>query len=217
MQHIDHKTGRKLILTAVYAAYILFIFSNSMQDADASTLRSSAVLELMREFIDGTVGQFFPEAASFLTEYIIRKAAHFTEFALLGVLGVPVFAAYAGHEEYSRRAETARASAGSVSAIDGMNENEDEIAGCLPDGYTGDSSDTTAPEAARKSAGYMQTAVYTAFAGLITALMDETIQLFSAGRSSQVTDVWIDFAGCVVGIVVCTAICTIANSHNNTT
>lgn len=180
-----------------------------MQDADASTLRSSAVLELMREFIDGTVGQFFPAAASFLTEYIIRKAAHFTEFALLGVLGVPVFAAYAGHEKYSRRAETARASAGSVRAIAGMNENEDEIAGCLPDGYTGGSAETTAPEAAKSSAGCMQTAVYAAFAGLMTALTDETIQLFSAGRSSQVTDVWIDFAGCLAGIAVCTAICVI--------
>ena len=31
--------------------------------------------------------------------------------------------------------------------------------------------------------------------GLLTALTDETIQLFVPGRSSQVTDVWIDFSG----------------------
>ena len=39
-------------------------------------------------------------------------------------------------------------------------------------------------------------------AGLMTALTDETIQLFSPGRSSQVTDVWIDFAGVVTGTLL---------------
>ena len=38
--------------------------------------------------------------------------------------------------------------------------------------------------------------------GLLTALTDETIQLFSPGRSSQVTDVWIDFAGVLSGLLV---------------
>ena len=35
--------------------------------------------------------------------------------------------------------------------------------------------------------------------GMTTALMDETIQRFIPGRSSQVTDVWIDMAGVVCG------------------
>ena len=39
-------------------------------------------------------------------------------------------------------------------------------------------------------------------AGLLTALTDETIQLFSDGRSSQVMDVWIDFAGVMTGLLV---------------
>lgn len=37
-------------------------------------------------------------------------------------------------------------------------------------------------------------------AGLLTALTDETIQMFSAGRSSQVRDVWLDFLGVMAGI-----------------
>ena len=37
--------------------------------------------------------------------------------------------------------------------------------------------------------------------GLLTALTDETIQLFSEGRSSQVTDVWLDSAGVLAGIL----------------
>ena len=44
--------------------------------------------------------------------------------------------------------------------------------------------------------------LYPAFAGLLTALTDETLQLFSPGRSAHVTDVWIDFAGCVSGVML---------------
>lgn len=38
--------------------------------------------------------------------------------------------------------------------------------------------------------------------GVLTALTDETIQLYSPGRSSQVTDVWLDSAGVLAGILV---------------
>ena len=46
--------------------------------------------------------------------------------------------------------------------------------------------------------------------GLLTALTDETIQMFSDGRSSQITDVWLDFSGVLTGILVgmfCLALC----------
>lgn len=36
---------------------------------------------------------------------------------------------------------------------------------------------------------------------LLTAMTDETIQLFVPGRSGQVTDVWIDFAGACMGVL----------------
>lgn len=35
--------------------------------------------------------------------------------------------------------------------------------------------------------------------GLTTAVLDETIQLYRSGRSSQVTDIWVDMAGVVAG------------------
>lgn len=37
--------------------------------------------------------------------------------------------------------------------------------------------------------------------GILTAMTDETIQMFVEGRSSEVRDVWIDTAGCVFGIL----------------
>ena len=38
--------------------------------------------------------------------------------------------------------------------------------------------------------------------GMTTALLDETIQRFIPNRTSQVTDVWIDMAGVVVGALI---------------
>ena len=38
--------------------------------------------------------------------------------------------------------------------------------------------------------------------GVLTALTDETVQLFVPGRSGQVTDIWIDFSGVMTGLMV---------------
>jgi len=54
--------------------------------------------------------------------------------------------------------------------------------------------------------------------GVLTALTDETIQLFSPGRSSQVTDVWIDSAGVLAGILIALilmALCGLLFHHRN--
>ena len=87
--------------------------------------------------------------AWWLTEHLVRKAAHFTEYAGLGFLlamntgagMVPVFSL------------TRIAKANFTAAF------------CLP-------------------------------------FIDETIQLFVEGRSGQITDVWLDMAGIVTGIMV---------------
>ncbi|MBQ7793038.1 MAG: VanZ family protein [Clostridia bacterium] len=44
--------------------------------------------------------------------------------------------------------------------------------------------------------------VQVAFAGLLTACCDELLQTFSAGRSPQVTDIFIDFSGCAAAMVI---------------
>lgn len=41
-------------------------------------------------------------------------------------------------------------------------------------------------------------------AGLLCAMMDETIQLYVPGRSGQITDVWLDAAGAAAAVVVLT-------------
>lgn len=143
MTEVKTNKNKRIILTAVYTAYTLFIFSNSMQDAAESSGRSMAVLELIDKIIGSGV----------ITEHIIRKAAHFTEFAVLGILG----------------------------------------------GYT----------AKLYGLGF----AHAAFAGLLTAVADETLQLFSEGRSSQISDVWIDFAGCMAGILLVTVLIRVIRKH----
>ena len=38
--------------------------------------------------------------------------------------------------------------------------------------------------------------------GVLTALADETIQIFVAGRSGQISDVWLDMAGALTGTLL---------------
>lgn len=42
--------------------------------------------------------------------------------------------------------------------------------------------------------------------GLFIAFVDETIQLFVPGRSGEVRDMWIDFAGVALGTLIVLAI-----------
>ena len=134
----NHKMIYRIITAFLLILWVIFIFSNSLDNADASTAKSGAVLALLRRILGS-------EGAD-LTEFIVRKTAHFTEFAIEGILLLSVVKGY-----------TAR-----------------------PVKFLG----------------------WPFLGGLMTALADETIQLFSPGRSSQVTDVWIDFAGVVTGVLL---------------
>lgn len=51
--------------------------------------------------------------------------------------------------------------------------------------------------------------LFAVMTGMFTALCDETIQLFVAGRTGQIPDVWIDVAGTAVGAVLVLSIWTI--------
>ena len=40
------------------------------------------------------------------------------------------------------------------------------------------------------------------FLSFLTAFLDESLQLFSDGRGAEITDVWIDFSGASIGILI---------------
>ena len=51
------------------------------------------------------------------------------------------------------------------------------------------------------------------FVGLGISFIDETIQLFVVGRSGEIRDVWIDFAGVFVGSLFTYWVCKLINSR----
>lgn len=77
---------RYRVLTLIpLAVCILFIWGNSLQDADRSGERSVKVTEMVNEFL---------QPAHPVLEQAIRKAAHLAEYALEGMCAALVFWAY---------------------------------------------------------------------------------------------------------------------------
>jgi len=125
----------KTLMLVLLLAWVIFIFCRSLQPVDASRQESQWVLELLRRFVPFE-----------LSMHLVRKLAHFTEFAILGALAGALFGGQCRHL------------------------------------WTG--------------------LLFALMTGIVTALCDETIQLFVPGRGSQITDVWLDIAGAATGAVL---------------
>lgn len=70
---------KRIVYTAFTAVLIIFIFAQSCLPAKISSEESSRVLEFLNSITD-LLG-----LGSIFTSHIVRKLAHFTEFAMLGV------------------------------------------------------------------------------------------------------------------------------------
>lgn len=112
-----------------------------MKTADLSSADSGAVLKLVQQVL--TAGGV---DSTIITEHVIRKTAHFTEYAALGILLCLCFRTFA--LSLDRRV---------LSQV---------------------------------------------LVSFLVPFTDETIQLFVAGRSGQISDVWLDCAGAAFGTVV---------------
>ena len=132
------KTGIVLVSLLILIT-IGFIWGNSMKSRSESQQLSLGMLDFLRPLL-GVI--FSPEN---VTDHLVRKLAHFTEFAALG-------AEFALLSVFLRKLSF------------------QSILNCL-------------------------------FAGLVVAVADETIQIFSS-RGSQVIDVVLDFSGVIAGVLV---------------
>ena len=64
----NHKTTYRIITALLLILWVAFIFSNSMDNADASTLKSGAVLALLRRIFGsegGPYGVYRPQDSPF--------------------------------------------------------------------------------------------------------------------------------------------------------
>lgn len=71
-----------IVMLVITGLFIFFIWWQSTLTADESTVESTSVLYFIEKIIKAL--GFTPE----LTDHIIRKSAHFCEFALLGLLTI---------------------------------------------------------------------------------------------------------------------------------
>ena len=122
----------------VILLYICFIYGNSLTPAAVYSQESGFLLAKVQGVMESLGWEFL-----WLTEHIIRKTAHFAEYAVLGGL-------------------TARAA-----GIPGTERLKDAL-----------------------------------MLIFIVPFVDETIQLFVAGRSGQISDVWLDMSGAAVGMMI---------------
>lgn len=136
-----------LILTLLTTA---FIFTNSLKSGSESLAQSNVVLKWVTAIIDPHHTVPYDTMS-----FYVRKAAHLTEFALLGF------------------------------SLGGLN-------GALA-------------RLRQKSIPLLPL-----FASLVVAVADEFIQSFT-GRTSQVSDVLIDFSGALLGLLVITIIQAVRN------
>lgn len=131
-----NRNTKRGLLTVLILVNLAFIWGNSLMPGDESSAVSGGVIQLLYRIFP-----FLPTGEGF--HMLIRKLAHFSEFALLGLL------------------------------CSGLSMMELEK---FPIGLLG--------------------------AGLASACIDETIQLYVPGRASSLMDVWIDTAGFAVGAAI---------------
>lgn len=84
----------RVIFTFGLIACVVFIFSNSMQVAEVSSVASGRVLNLVRSVLT-RLGM--PGVANHVTMHIIRKLAHFCEYMLEGFLLMLCLRVYTRH------------------------------------------------------------------------------------------------------------------------
>ena len=119
--------------------FVLFIiFRNSMFPISQSYLQSGIVLSALNHFFSNRI---------VLSQLVVRKLAHFTEYFFFGLLLTITLRTF--HK-----------------MLQGVFFLE-------------------------------------LFLFLAVPMVDETIQIFYQGRTSNVIDVWIDFSGCIAGMGLC--------------
>ena len=163
------------VLCIIDAVWTAVIFSWSLAPADLSTKESSWVLLLAQKVLP------------FVTMHMVRKAAHFTEFMILGGL----LSASAG--VYLIYKANRKSAVYSISRKDYIADSEQQ------------DISHTCPETELRShrpSGSLPQLCISAGIGLIIAVCDELIQLTSPGRACQLADMLLDLCGVLTGALI---------------
>ena len=184
---------RKLVVCCLaLAAWAAFIFCMSANDGDASTGLSDGVIVWLWPGYQGLspADQLaFVESLSFP----VRKLAHFSEYAVLGLLAFATFH-QVGNVRRERQANAIRCA---ETAVYGSASSSGATA---PASHASRSRVTQpAPRAPR---ALLRQAAFAVVLSFLYACLDEFHQLFVAGRCGQPFDVGVDTSGALVAVVV---------------
>lgn len=159
---------------------LVWIWGNSLLPAEASRAISGSV----QSFIDRILG-LTPDGG-IGGEGLLRKIAHMAEFAILGTEIAILFFLFARERNHGRAQLFARKIA---SEVEGVTNRILRLSDSP--GQTLKDSDRVFPVWAAPMLFIL--------CGLLVALVDESIQIWSPGRAAMIQDVWIDMAGFVIG------------------
>lgn len=151
------------LFAALDLLWIAFIISRSLKTADLSLKESGRILALVKKILP------------FMTEFLIRKLGHFTEFFILGIL---LF--LTGRQFMQLKNRMAAADAGTAPRTENSGKTRQ----------------------AENAAGFCLMFFFPAAAGLAVAVCDECIQLGVEGRSGEVRDVLIDLSGVLLALLL---------------
>lgn len=79
------KRHAKLLISLLLVLQMLFIFTMSSFGSDSSNAQSGQIIQVLRQVFPSLSSHTSGLDASVLT-FIVRKTAHFTEYAILGIL-----------------------------------------------------------------------------------------------------------------------------------
>ena len=130
----------RIVMTVLSVAVVAFIFFRSMQNADTSEQESGTFVNLINRLLCSLRIDYV------VSDHMIRKTAHFTEYTVLGVFLCVTMSLY-------------------------LHKRAAALFGALG-------------------------------AGIVVAVCDELIQLSSAGRSCQLSDVLLDSSGVLCGALI---------------
>lgn len=191
----NRRKGKLIFFGITTIAIMVFIFVQSAMPDVVSAEESNLIVEFIRDIMEkASISVSNQEMLS----YLVRKGAHFTEYAVFGISLYALGRTLAGMRKGKKKADSESAQSGGVEeeAIIQKSVQLDDVekkdAGSKPEQHGGKEKKAFVPDSAL--IGWV--------AGTLYAVTDEIHQVFVPGRFGQIRDVIIDSMGVAMGIVI---------------
>ena len=191
------KRKTKIIFTVLIVATLAFIWIHSAMPGDMSSEESGFIFDILSPVL----GLILPD--ELVTEHLVRKLAHFSEYGLLGIemFSYTLERRFAGVKHViSSTVEKSVLSSNGEKSLLSSNGGKSLLSSTGAKPFL--SSTGAKSFLSGNGVKYLLNVL---FSGFTVAFFDETIQIFS-GRGPMIADMWIDLGGFVCGSLITAAI-----------